>query len=166
MQRVDVRTAALQDGRAKPDAWTVPGSYEFLAALKDRDMKLYLASGTDLPFVRHEVELLGLASFFGAHIYGALDDHRNFSKKMIVEKIIRDNDLHGSELIGFGDGFVEIEELKRVGGAAVAVASDEVNRAGIHPWKRDRLVGAGADLVIADFRQREWLMEYLFAVPA
>jgi hypothetical protein len=52
--------------------------------------------------------------------------------------------------------------VKRVGGVAVAVASDEVKRKGIHAWKRDRLVRAGADLVIGDYRQADWLMTWLF----
>ena len=45
----------------------------------------------------------------------------------------------------------------------MAVASDEVNRRGVNAWKRDRLVRAGADLVIPDYRQAERLLAYLFA---
>src|SRR5204862_8142532 len=103
------------------------------------------------------------AKFFGAHIYGALDDYKNFSKQMIIERILRENNLRGEELLGFGDGFVEIEEIKRVGGVAVAVASDEVNRRGVNAWKRNRLVEAGADIVIPDYRCRAELMRFLFA---
>ena len=77
-------------------------------------MALYLASGTDLKYVRREAELLGVAPYFGEHIYGALDDYQNFSKQMIIERILRDHGLHGEELLGFGDGFVEIEEVKKV----------------------------------------------------
>jgi hypothetical protein len=125
-------------------------------------LTLYLASGTDLVFVRREVELLGLTEYFEEHIYGALDDYQSFSKKMIIERMLREHRLQGDEFIGFGDGFVEIEEIKRVGGVAVAVASDEVKRRGIHAWKRDRLVRAGADLVIGDYRRHEWLANFLF----
>ena len=162
MQRIQGRLDALASGQATPDDWTVPGSHAFLSRLQERGLTLYLASGTDEAFVKREVELLGLAKFFGPHIYGALDDYQNFSKKMIVERILAENDLHGEELVGFGDGFVEIEEIKRAGGVAVAVASDEVKRQGIHAWKRDRLVRAGADVVIGDYRQVDWLMQYLF----
>ena len=162
MERIRGRLTALEEGRATPADWSVPGSHEFLASLQERGLTLYLASGTDLAFVRREAELLGLTPFFGEHVYGALDDYKSFSKKLIIERILAENGLHGSELIGFGDGFVEIEEVKRAGGVAVAVASDEVNRQGIHAWKRDRLVRAGADLVVGDYRRREWLMGYLF----
>jgi len=164
MQRIQHRLVALQSGQAAAADWTVPGSHALLDNLQRRGLTLYLASGTDLKYVRREVELLGLTSFFGEHIYGAVDEYQSFSKKMVIERIIGDNDLHGQELLGFGDGFVEIEEIKRAGGVAVAVASDEVHRRGINQWKRNRLVQAGADLVIPEYRRHEQLVEYLMGV--
>jgi phosphoglycolate phosphatase-like HAD superfamily hydrolase len=161
LARIQDRLDALASGVAKPVDWTVPGSHALLDSLRRRGLTLYLASGTDLVYVRREVELLGLASYFGKHIYGAIDDYRNFSKKMIVENILAENRLEGKELLGFGDGFVEIEEIKRVGGVAVAVASDEAKREGVNPWKRERLLGAGADVVIGDYRDHEKLLDFL-----
>jgi phosphoglycolate phosphatase len=163
MARIESRLAALRDGSTTAEVWTVPGSHALLDELQRRGVALYLASGTDLKYVRQEAELLGLTSYFGKHIYGALDDYKSFSKKMIIEKILRENDLRGDELLGFGDGFVEIEEVKQAGGVAVAVASDEAKRAGVNAWKRDRLVRAGADLVIPEYRQGAKLLRYLFA---
>ena len=162
MDRIRGRLEALETGRAAPQDWTVPGSHDFLDELRRRGLTLYLASGTDVAFVRREAELLGLTAHFGEHIYGALDDYQNFSKKMIIERILRDNQLQGDELLGFGDGFVEIEEVKKVGGVAVAVASDEVARRGVNAWKRDRLIRAGADIVIGDYRERAPLLRLLF----
>lgn len=162
MKRIQSRLEALASGAAKPDDWTVPGSHGLLDNLCRRGLTLFLASGTDLHYVRHEADLLGLTSYFGSHIYGALDDYKSFSKKMVVEKILRENDLHGEELLGFGDGYVEIEEIKQAGGVAVAVASDEENRRGINAWKRDRLLRAGADIVIPEYRKHEVLLRYLF----
>jgi len=163
MQRIRGRIADLESGRVPPADWTVPGSHAILEQLRSRGVSLYLASGTDIAFVRKEAKLLGVSEYFGPHIYGALDDYQNFSKKMIVERIIRENELRGEELLGFGDGFVEIEEVRRAGGVAVAVASDEVNRRGINTWKRNRLVQAGADIVIPEYRQHERLVQWLFA---
>jgi phosphoglycolate phosphatase-like HAD superfamily hydrolase len=163
LKRIQGRLEALQTGAATPEDWTVPGSHALLADLRRRGLTLYLASGTDVPFVRREAELLGLSPYFGEHIYGALDDYRNFSKKMVIERILKDHQLRGEQLLGFGDGFVEIEEVKRVGGVAVAVASDEVRRRGVNVWKRDRLIRAGADVVIPEFRRRDTLLRFLFA---
>lgn len=162
MRRIQGRLDTLASGQATPADWTVPGSHAMLGRLAERGLSLYLASGTDIAFVQREAELLGLTRYFGPHIYGALDDYQNFSKKMIVERILKENNLRGEELLGFGDGFVEVEEVKRVGGVAVAVASDEVKREGIHAWKRDRLVRAGADLVIGDYRCMDTLLQMLF----
>jgi phosphoglycolate phosphatase-like HAD superfamily hydrolase len=163
MARIEGRLADLRAGRTTAEEWTVPGSHALLEQLRRRGMALYLASGTDLKYVRQEADLLGLTPFFGEHVYGALDDYRSFSKKMIIDRILEENDLHGEELLGFGDGFVEIEEVKHVGGVAVAVASDEAARRGVNAWKRDRLVRAGADVIIPEYRQHERLLRYLFA---
>jgi phosphoglycolate phosphatase len=163
MQRIDTRLEALASGQARPEDWTVPGSHAFLDLLLARGVTLYLASGTDLKYVEREADLLGVTRYFGGRTFGALDDYKNFSKAMIIERIVKENSLQGPELLGFGDGYVEIEEIKRAGGVAVAVASDEVRRQGINAWKRDRLVGAGADLVIPDYRQHDALCRFLFA---
>jgi phosphoglycolate phosphatase-like HAD superfamily hydrolase len=163
MERIAGRITALERGEAPAERWTVPGSHALLEGLRRRGLTLYLASGTDLKYVRHEAGLLGLAPYFGEHIYGALDDYQNFSKQMVIERILRDHRLRGEELLGFGDGFVEVEEVKRVGGVAVAVASDEVNRRGVNAWKRQRLIRAGADLVIPDYRRHEDLLRFLLA---
>ncbi len=163
MDRVKARLESLAAGTGTPAEWTVPGSHAFLESLKRRGLTLYLASGTDLKYVRQEADLLGVSPYFGEHIYGALDDYQNFSKQMIIERMLREHNLRGEELLGFGDGFVEIEEIKRVGGVAVAVASDEVKREGINAWKRNRLVRAGADIVIPEYRRHDRLLRYLFA---
>lgn len=162
MQRIRGRIEALETGAATPQEWTVPESHALLENLRRRGLTLYLASGTDLKFVQHEARLLGLADYFGPHIYGALDDYQSFSKRMIVERILRDEALGGDELLAFGDGFVEIEEVRRAGGVAVAVASDEVQRRGINEWKRRRLVAAGADIVIPEYRRHDRLLRWLF----
>jgi phosphoglycolate phosphatase-like HAD superfamily hydrolase len=161
-RRIGDRVADLKAGRKPPEDFIVPGSFDLLAALRERDVTCYLASGTDRPYVLDEAGVLGLPRYFGDHIYGALDDYRNFSKRMVIERILRENNLAGAELVAFGDGFVEIEDTKAVGGIAVGVASNEATRQGIDTWKRSRLIQAGADLIIPDFREHERLTDYLF----
>ena len=163
-QRIEGRVRGLRDRSTTPEQMALPGSHQLLAELTDRGMGLYLASGTDLNYVRDEAEAIGVASFFGPHIYGALDDYQNFSKQMIIDRILTENSLRGEELLGFGDGYVEIEEIKRVGGVVVGVASDEVRRAGVNEWKRNRLIQAGADIIVPEYRQRKVLLEYLFGL--
>lgn len=159
--KVSERHEALQSGRATQDEMTVPGSRSLLAALEQRGLTLYLASGTDLHYVEREAELLGLRSFFGPRVYGALEDYKRFSKAIIIERIISETGLAGNQLVGFGDGFVEIEEVKKVGGLAIGVASDENTGQGINPWKRERLIRAGADIIIGGYQRCEEIVELL-----
>lgn len=161
-ERIKGRVAGLKEGQLPPEEMMVPGAVPMLEALRARGVTCYLASGTDQVYVLDEAAALGLSPYF-AGIYGALDDYQNYSKKMVIERILDENGLSGPELIAFGDGFVEIEDTKAVGGIAVGVASDEVNRQGINEWKRGRLIEAGADLIIPDFRQHQRLVAYLFA---
>lgn len=162
-QRIASRREGLRSGRIQPEQMLVPGSLELLEALQERGVQMYLASGTDQPCVLEEAQLLGLDRYFGPHIYGALDNYLAFSKAMVVERILKENQIPGHRLLGFGDGYVEIANVKSVGGVAVAVASDEAGRSGKpDPWKRQRLIGAGADLVIPDYRDWKSLVNYLW----
>jgi phosphoglycolate phosphatase len=163
MERVGSRHEGLRAGRIAPRDMLTPCSEEMLDELRRRGAALYLASGTDEPYVREEARLLGLEPFFGRHVYGAVDDYRNYSKAMVIARILRENQVEGHRLLGFGDGYVEIQNIKEVGGTAVAVASDEAGRSGKpDPWKRDRLIGVGADIVIPDFRDWRRLTAYLW----
>lgn len=164
MERIESRRDSLRSGGATAESMLVPGSIDALKALQERDVELYLASGTDERYVIEEAELLGLGPYFGRHIYGALDDHKSFSKQMVIERILRDNNVDGARLLGLGDGYVEIDNIKQSGGTAIAVASDEAERSGKPDlWKRDRLIGVGADVVIPDFRDFRALCEYLWS---
>ena len=163
MEKIHGRRESLRGGTQEPREMLVPFALEALEGLRARGADLYLASGTDEEYVREEVELLGLELFFGNQIYGAVADYKNFSKRLVIERILSENDVDGCVLIGFGDGFVEIENVKLVGGTAVAVATDEAGRSGRpDPWKRERLIQAGADFVIPDFRDCEVLFRHLW----
>ena len=163
MERIGGRREALRSGRVSPREMLVPYSLEILAELRRRGVALYLASGTDQRYVVEEARLLGLGEFFGPHLYGALDDFQNYSKAQVIDRILRENRVDGRFLLGFGDGYVEIRNVKAVGGTAVAVASDEAGRSGRpDAWKRDRLIGAGADLVVPDYRDWPALVRYLW----
>ena len=65
-----------------------------------------------------------------------------------------------------GDGPVEIREAKARGALAIGVASDEVRRRGWNARKRQRLIQAGADLLIPDFTRGEVLLRLLLGEEA
>ncbi|MCF0061634.1 PfkB family carbohydrate kinase [Dyadobacter chenwenxiniae] len=162
MEMVNKRMEKLAAGELGQEDYTMKGAVAFLQELKERGIIMYLASGTDAEDVKHEAEMLGYAHLFDGGIYGALKDYTKFSKKMIIEKIIKDNNLQGNELAVFGDGPDEIREGRRAGGIAVGITSNEVQRFGHNPAKRPRLVKAGAHLLIPDFSQYKKLITLLF----
>jgi len=162
LERIDGRLRGLEDGSIDPETLTVPGSYALLELLRQRGLTLYLASGTDEEYVLREAALLGVTGYFEGRIYGAQREYKTFSKRMIIERLLRENHLCGEQLLGFGDGYVEIENVKAVGGTAVGVASNEAERRGIDAWKRERLLRAGADAIVPDYRDLPALAAYLF----
>lgn len=162
LAHISHRVQALKSGEASPEEYLVRGSVELLAELRQRGLTLYLASGTDHRYVVDEAEALGISEYFNGGVYGAVDDYTKFSKAQVIRELILPHIPSGWALLGFGDGFVEIECVKQVGGIAVGVASDEKRRAGVDTWKRERLVKAGADVIVGDYTASEELLAALF----
>ncbi len=162
LNHIENRISRLKTGEVDPEVMTVPGSHRVLEQLRERGLDLYLASGTDHEYVIQEARLLRLDGYFNGGIYGALENYEDFSKAKLISDILGKNDLAGSRLLGFGDGYVEIENVSQVGGTAVGVATNESTRSGINAWKRERLINAGAALIIPDYRELDPLLNYLF----
>ena len=143
----------------------VPGARALLEMLRARGLTLHLASGTDERAVRREMAPLGIDHLFEGRIHGAPDDPRLFSKQAIIDAILRDHSLPGNALLSFGDGPVETEHTHRVGGLAVAVASDETELGSgrIDESKRTLLFASGAEVVIPDYREAAPLLDLLLA---
>jgi bifunctional ADP-heptose synthase (sugar kinase/adenylyltransferase)/phosphoglycolate phosphatase-like HAD superfamily hydrolase len=162
MEMVTERIAKLQCGQLDVSDFTVKGSVAFAQALRQRGVTLYLASGTDHADVVAESKALGYADLFNGGIYGATGDIDNCSKKMVLDRIMAENDLSGPELAVFGDGPVELRECRKRDGIAIGMASDEIRRHGLNVQKRARLVKAGAHLIVPDFSRASELLGLLF----
>ena len=155
----------LKQGRVSPEQYMVPGARALLESLKERGLKLYLASGTDEIYMKEEARLLDVARYFDGGVHGAQEDYKSFSKKILIQRIISNSDAGGREIVGFGDGYVEIEEVKLVGGVTVGVATQEPECREIDAWKRQRLIGVGADYIVPNFLARQQILDALFAKP-
>lgn len=162
MEMVNKRLDKLKNGELDSFDFMLKGAFKFLSEVKKRGVTMYLASGTDVQDVINEATLLGYADMFDGGIYGAMRDVTKFSKKMVMEKIINDNDLKGNELAVFGDGPVEIRECRRFQGIATGITSNEIRRYGMDIDKRSRLVKAGSHILISDFSQYQKLIKLLF----
>ncbi len=159
---VEKRIAGLAAGSLSAEPLRVPMCAEFLHNLREMQISCYLASGTDVEFVKNEAALLEVAAYFDGGIFGALREYKKFSKAMVIRKIITDFKLNGNELLIVGDGYVEIENAKEVEAIAIGVASVEDNRYNMNANKRERLIRAGADIIIRDFSEGKQLLDYLF----
>lgn len=161
--KIEHRLEEVRTGQAPPEKYLVPGSIPLLKDLRARGLRLYLASGTDEPYMKLEADLLGVTPYFDGGVFGALDDYTSFSKRILIQRILDRSECHGPEILGFGDGYVEIENVKSVGGVAIGVATDEGACLSVDAWKRDRLAKAGADGIIPNYLQWEAYAGRLFS---
>lgn len=156
------REKKLKKNELNREDFMVKNVLPFIEFLKDRGILLFLASGTDAEDVRNEAYTLGYGHFFGEHIYGADNSMEGEAKKRVLDKIL-DNigESEADSIVTFGDGPVEIRETRKRGGITVGVASNEIRRFGLNEKKRERLVKAGADIIIPDFSQSSFLSNLL-----
>ncbi len=163
MVPVRERIAEIQSGTKTIEDYTLRGALDFCKKMYDRGVVMYLASGTDRDDVRNEAKVVNAAQYFKGGIYGAIGSVEEYSKDKVIKEILKTHDLHGYELVVFGDGPVEIRNAKANGAIAVGVASDEVRGYGWNEAKIHRLTKAGSDILIPDFREGDALIKYLFA---
>ncbi len=162
MAMIEYRREDLRQGRVSPEEYLVPGTRAFLESLRERGLKLYCASGTDEVFTVEEAGLLDVRKYFDGGVYGAQEDYKAFSKEILIQRLISGFEIKGDDLLGFGDGFVEIKNVKDVGGVAVGLATDEPACQVVDEWKRKRLVGVGADFIVPNFLAHDELLGKLF----
>ncbi len=161
MVPVRERIAKLESGEFTVGDVTLRGSLDFLAKLRDKGLAMYVFSGTDRADVRNEAAKVGAAPYF-KEIWGALKTFEEYSKEKVIKDIMSTHDLHGVEVLVVGDGPVEIRNAKAAGCVAIGVASNEVEGHGWNEEKRERLIRAGADIMVPDFGDTPALVDYLF----
>lgn len=161
MVPVRKRLDRLAAGDLTIDAATVAGARDFVEAAAQFDATLYVFSGTNREDVQHEAKQLQVHHHF-AQIWGALKTIEEYSKEKILRELIAREDLQGPEVLIIGDGPVEIRQARNFGCVSIGVASDEVKGHGLDETKRQRLIQAGADIIIPDFQEWSGLIDYLF----
>lgn len=159
--RIKDRKEKLASGELKPEAYLVPGSMEFLRLLQANGIKCYLASGTDEEDVLYEAKLLGLDDAFEGGIHGAHATMTECSKELVIRNMLEKEHILPKQLVSFGDGYVEVELVTQLGGLAIGAATEEEKRCGINEWKRNRLIGAGAQAIIPDFRDGQEILNLI-----
>ena len=165
MVPVRERLARLASGALTKEAATVRGAERLLDLFQGRGATMYVFSGTDRDDVRNEAAQLGVAPYF-VEIWGAIPSTVDYSKEKVIRELIAQHDLHGSEVLAVGDGPVELRNVKEHGGIALGVCSNEETGEGWDETKRTRLIRAGADILVPDFKEAETLVRYLYAESA
>jgi phosphoglycolate phosphatase-like HAD superfamily hydrolase len=141
------RLNAVRTGALVSDGVMVPGARALLDELRAAGVRIFLASGTAHAVVVQEAELLGIASYFEA-VHGSAPGM--LSKRELLAELVRAG-LSPDEIITFGDGRVEIEAARAIGGIAVGVATDEPACIEVDRKKRGWLRDAGADFIIPNY---------------
>ena len=155
------RVKDIRGGAVPPDTHMVPGTRAVLEDLRAHGLRLYLVSGTDDALVQEEAQLFDITRYFDGGVYGSPGDESDFSKRGLIERVIGKGEATGPEMISFGDGHVELQAVKEVGGVAVGLATLEPECNRIDEWKRERLIASGADYIIPNFLCWNELKEYL-----
>ncbi len=155
LKKVAIKREHFLNKRLVCEDLTMKGAVSSLEKFSSMNTRIYLASGTDVEDVKEEASLLGYADYFTGGIYGSVGDIDQDPKRKVIKQIIAGLESRGKVLphqcVVFGDGPVEIREAKKHGLVAIGIVSDESQRFGLNLGKRERLVLAGADLLIPDF---------------
>lgn len=151
----------LADGSIPPEQYRVPGCREFIDTLEGMGIKCYLASGSPYKDVMEEAHLLDLDTAFSGSIR-AFDPDNGWTdpKHQQLEEILATG-VKPEEIVCFDDAFYMVVMLKKIGGYAVGLATDERRRKGVNDDKRQVLLGAGADVIIPDFKDTGALLRLL-----
>jgi phosphoglycolate phosphatase-like HAD superfamily hydrolase len=159
-QIANERHEQIRSETCNQDDFIVCGGRALIELMIARGLRIIILSGNPHDQVNTEAELLDLARYCHGHVYG-FKDANNFSKQSVIEELMAEENFSGEYLIAIGDGAGEIMAAKALGGLAVAVCSDEEDNGSglIDEHKRTTLVNAGADAVIADYREPETLLK-------
>ena len=159
-QIANERHEQIRSETCSQDDFIVFGGRALIELMVARGLKVIILSGNPHGQVNEEAELLDLSRYCHGHVYG-FKDANNFSKQSVIEELMAEENFSGENLIAIGDGAGEIMAAKALGGLAVAVCSDEEDNGSglIDEHKRTTLVNAGADAVIADYREPETLLK-------
>lgn len=161
LERVRKRLEKIRSGELSREDFHMKNAIPLLSAMRDAGLTLHLASGTDEADVIAEANELGFGEYFEGRIYGSIGVIDHDAKKVVIERIIRENDIEGAQIITFGDGPVEMRETRKQHGLAIGVCSDEVRRFGFNAAKRRRLIRGGAHVLVPDFGDLPSLLRLL-----
>ncbi|PLV60040.1 PfkB family carbohydrate kinase [Thermotoga sp. KOL6] len=147
---VKKRMREITNGKKKKQDYLVEGIIDFLRLLKNKGIKLFLASGTDKSDVVEEAKFLEVYDYFDS-LEEKVNERKEISKREIIERIVNEFNLNEGELLVVGDGPVEIMIGWKYKALTLGVACDEYKRNTWDMKKVERLLRAKADVIIPNY---------------
>ena len=139
------------------DRYVIRSAEQFLAALRERGIKISAASGTDEADVIREAEVLGLSRYF-EEIAGARPHSEDCSKEATLRRLIS----HGSGgILVVGDGPVEIRLGKASGACTLGICGKEKELCGYDEVKVRRLTDAGTHALADCFENTDEILRWM-----
>ncbi len=151
MEMVGQRQRAVRQDPSQADRWRIIGVMDFLASLSKAGVRLHLTSGTDQKDVEEEANLLGYGGLFAGAIRGASHRIKDEPKRDTLRRILADGSVQPAQVLVIGDGPVEIRQGVRQGCLTLGIASTEEQDGRVDPFKRARLIRAGAHRIVPDY---------------
>lgn len=160
---VNGRFEPIERGWLEAADLVIKNSDIFVGRLRDAGVRLYLASGTDEADVIDEAKRLDYGHHFADRVLGARGDPEINVKAVMLERVRAELPAGATmaNVVVFGDGPCEMREARNAGAYAIGIASDDARRHGWNHGKTQRLIDAGADIIIPDFSRMAELMALL-----
>lgn len=138
----EVRGKRIKTAKKNPDKFIVRGMKYLLEELKKRNIKIFVASGSEQEGkggIEEEAETLGLKHYFEA-VFGYNGSISPYNKENVVKWILNKYNLDPLQLLVVGDGPKEMKVGKKFGAVTIGLISNNVTR--------KILLDSGADFIV------------------
>jgi phosphoglycolate phosphatase-like HAD superfamily hydrolase len=132
----------LEGWSCRPLEHMVPGSLDFIRLLKLKGFPVYVATANHTLIKFDMARKLGLGDCFDGVFGVGCNEFEVFEKAKAVQWVVDHTIEKSGDVVVIGDGEGDIKAAKECDAYAIGLARQ--------PSKRDGLVGAGADMIIAE----------------
>lgn len=150
------RDKNLKKAKENPEMFRINGSMEFLQFLKDNDVKNYFVTGAVVEKgmgMHEEVETLGYKigeNQLVEDIIGSTWTEK-MPKDMVMQKLLKDLNIKGENVLVIGDGRAEIQAGVQMGAFVVSRLNENAD------FQRNLHKKLGTNIIIKDFCDKEFL---------
>jgi len=150
------RDKNLVEAKENPEEFRIAGSMEFLRFLKSNGVKNYFVTGAVVQKgmgMHQEVEALGYEIGEGKLVEDIIGSTwtEKMPKDMVMQKLLKDLNIKGENVLVVGDGRAEIQAGVQMGAFVVSRLPENAD------FQRDLHKKLGTNLIIEDFNDENFL---------